>query len=114
MRCQIVLINGEVIGLEMSWAEILSGPGRLGEIRLDAAPGVTRIIPKSSIVNVFQFTEDAWKTAKDDAEVKQAAQEKQRAEAEAKRKSDAAAATLALLESKTLKGKIRKLFKRTP
>jgi hypothetical protein len=44
MRCQIVLINGEVIGLDMSWSEILSGPGKLGEIRLDAGPGVTRII----------------------------------------------------------------------
>ena len=52
----------------MSWAEVLSGPGRLGEIRLDVSPGVVRIIPKSSIATVIQFTDDAWAKVKADGD----------------------------------------------
>jgi len=110
MRCQIVKNNGEVIGLDMSWLAILNGPGRLGEIHLDAGPGVTRIIPKASISDIYQFTDDAWKKAQEDAETQKKEQEKRRAEHDAKVKADAAAETLKLLESKTLRGRIRKLF----
>jgi hypothetical protein len=74
MHVQIVLNNGEILGLDMSWAAVLSGPGKFGEIVLDFGPGIQRHIPKGFIANVWQFTDDAWKKAREEHDAQDRAQ----------------------------------------
>jgi hypothetical protein len=68
------------------------------------------IVVKSALADVEEFTEEAWQKLKDDEEAAAADAAKKRSEDEAAKKSKAAAETLALLEGKTLKGRVKRLF----
>ena len=93
----------------VSWKQLDENSPRLGTINLKALDdGHHIIVNKSAVAKAEEFTAEAWQKMKDADEERAAAQAKARTEAENKKKSDAA--TLALLESKTLRGRIRKLF----
>jgi hypothetical protein len=93
-----------------SWAQLNNAGGQVpGCVTLRRIPdGGKIIVVKSALADVEEFSEEAWQKLKDEEEATAAAQAKARTEAENKKKSDAA--TLALLESKTLRGRIRRLF----
>jgi len=93
----------------VSWKQLDENSPRLGTINLKSlGDGHHIIVNKSAVAKAEEFTVEAWQKLKDEDEAAAAAQAKARSDAETKKKSDAA--TLALLESKTLRGRIRKLF----
>jgi hypothetical protein len=104
------LVQGE------SWAQLNNAGGAaLGCVNLKRVPDGGKItVVKSALAEVEEFTEEAWakmmQEQKDAQEAQAAAQAKSKSDAEAKKKSDAA--TLALLESKTFRGRIKKLLGR--
>ena len=98
------LIEGE------NWKQLDEASPRMGTINLKSlADGHKIIVNKSAVAKVDEFTVEAWQKLKDEEEAAAAAQAKARSDAEAAKNAKAAAATLALLESKTLRGRIRKL-----
>jgi hypothetical protein len=103
------IIEGE------SWRQLDADSPRMGTINLKSLEDGHRIIVnKSAVAKVEEIPQMTWDA---NVEAQKKAQEDQaeaRADAEAKKKSDAAAATLALLESKTLRGRLRRLFGRKP
>jgi hypothetical protein len=102
------LVEGE------NWKQLDESTPRSGTVNLRSIPEGRRIIAiKSSLAEIEEIPQAVWDA---DVEAQKKAgeeQEKTRAEVEAKKKSDhTAMATLALLESKTLRGRVRKLFGR--
>jgi len=97
-----------------SWSQLNNAGGQVpGCVTLRRIPdGGKIIVVKSALADVEEFTEEVWQKLKDEEEAAAAAQVKKRSDDEADKKAKAAAATLALLESKTLRGRIRKLFGR--
>jgi len=96
-----------------SWARLDADSPRLGTINLKSLDDGHRIIVnKSAVAKAEEYTKearDAILQKQKDAEEKQAADAaKAKSDAEIKKKADAA--LLALLESKTVKGRMKKLF----
>lgn len=103
------IIEGE------SWARIDQDSPRLGTINLKAIGDDHRIIVnKSAVAKVEEFPAETWEKMKQEQRDFEDAQNKQRADDEAKKKADAAAALLAHLEAKTLKSRVRRMFGKKP
>jgi len=104
------LVQGE------SWMQLNNAGGAaLGCVNLKRVPDGGKItVVKSALAEVEEFTEEAWakmmQEQKDAQEAQAAAQAKSKSDAEVKKAADAA--TLALLESKTIRGRIKRIFKR--
>jgi hypothetical protein len=102
------LVQGE------SWMQLNNAGGAaLGCVNLKRIPdGGKLTIVKSALAEVEEFTEEAWakmtQEQKDAQEAQAAAQAKSKSDAEAKKAADAA--LLALLESKTIKGRVKRLL----
>jgi len=115
MPVRIILKCGrELFITNASYASLVAG-SIMGVIKLVDDEGDDGFLTKSEIAYAKQIDPAKYKAQieahKKAAEDQAAADEKARSDAEAKKKSDdAAAATLALLESKTLRGRIRKLL----
>jgi hypothetical protein len=86
MQTIIALITGEQIHLPMRWGEVEQQMARMGTIELKGGEGIRRLIPKSAIISVHEFTDDAWAKLQADAEAQRKAQAsgqaRQRAEAQ--------------------------------
>jgi len=97
-----------------SWRQIDQDSPRMGTINLKSLEDGHRIIVnKSAVAKVEEIPRATWDAGIEAQKKAQEEQEKRHADAEAKKKSDdAAAATLALLQSKTFKGRIKRLFGR--
>jgi hypothetical protein len=105
------LVEGE------NWKQLDESTPRAGTVNLRSIPEGRRIIAiKSSLEEIEEIPQAVWdaniQKQKDAEEAAAAEQAKKRSDDEADKKAKAAAATLALLESKTLKGRIRKLLGR--
>jgi len=100
------LVQGE------SWMQLNNAGGAaLGCVNLKRVPDGGKItIVKSALAEVEEFTEEAWakmtQEQKDAQEAQAAAQAKAKSDAEVKK----ATALLALLESKTIKGRVKRLL----
>ena len=98
-----------------SWKQLDENTPKLGVINLRSiADGHRIIVTKSAVAKVEEIPQAVWDANIEAQKKVKEEQEKARAEVEAKRKSAAAAATLALLRSKTVRGRIGKLFGRKP
>ncbi|MBE3130609.1 MAG: hypothetical protein IMZ54_07815 [Acidobacteria bacterium] len=97
-----------------SWTQLNNAGGQaLGCVTLRRlSDGGKIIVIKSALADVEEFSEETWKKMKDEEEAAAADAAKKRSDDEADKKSKAAAETLRLLESKTVRGRIRKLFGR--
>ena len=99
------IIEGE------SWRQIDQDSPRMGTINLKTLDDGHRIIVnKSAVAKVEEFPEAAWQAMKDEQEKQAADQAKARSDAEADKKAKAAAATLALLEAKLFKNKLKRFL----
>lgn len=98
-----------------SWKQIDGNSPGLGTINLKSLSDSHRIIVnKSAIAKVDEFSEKRWQEMKDAEEAAAAAAAKKRSDEEAAKNARAAAATLALLQSKTLRGRVRRLLRIKP
>jgi len=94
-----------------SWKQLDESTAKLGQVYMHDLEDDHRIIAnKSNWIKVDEYTEKRWQEMKDADEAIAAAQAKAKSEAEAAKNAKAAAATLALLESKTFRGRLRRLF----
>ena len=94
-----------------SWKKLDEDSPRMGTINLKAlGDGHRIIVNKSAVAKVEEIPQDVWDANVEAQEKQRDDQAKAQADAEEKRKADAAANTLALLEGKTLKGRIKRLF----
>jgi len=95
-----------------SWSQLNNAGGQVpGCVTLRRIPdGGKIIVVKSALADVEEFTEEAWQKMKDDEEAAAAEQAKKRSEDDAAKKAKVASETLKLLESKTLRGRVKRLF----
>ena len=102
------LVQGE------SWMQLNNAGGAaLGCVNLKRIPdGGKLTIVKSALAEVEEFTEEAWAKMMQEQKDAQEAQAAAQAKSDAEAKKAADAATLALLESKTFRGRIKRLLGR--
>jgi hypothetical protein len=79
MHIQLQLINNQIITLPTSWAK-LNSDSPSGRIDLTVGEGITQMIPKSAIIGIVQFTDDAWAKVQEERKKMQKEDNRQRAQ----------------------------------